>query len=563
MVTSGEDGLEFNDEAALLLRDPTDASWTDGVASWASGTTSVVDALDETNELLSYLAPDDATSFDGQALVASGVSFYSGCLSAGNTNYKGGQPAGTCSVSTIATDATFTLATPASPSFNKADENTLAWYLNGALDDSFNLGTAFSEGERAGSQTYPSGCSCPTATCCGAAGNIEVDSVGWYNSFPKWQRGSAHTIIVPGDLRQGYNYFYMAHSGQTTATTDYFYDTDAGADPACATPTVTNNTPAYNYLSGLSFYKNTSTWNLSGSCTDLFDNVYTTSPVLTAATVTITPTSIAETDGSVSGVSTPPAIGETMTITNKVVTASTTSQRTTNLRFSTRPRDPYGSYTLVQSATGSRLYDSYGTTSTTTSDLFDDENRRLPCPNPGDETGCTPASSDFDTCPVTLTGQWTSTATMGNANAQVYQGALYYPTVNFTTYDPAGPNYSGFTGNQVYYRTMYDSGIAHSSGTLRLLSLVGADVGTVGAGAVNVELKLCDGETGWLDLGCPYDSGSFTGADGDCIRTAQSSSDWSWSVGTKSTVNSDYLYLLRITFRDSTRSIASAAEVGW
>ena len=70
-------------------------------------------------------------------------------------------------------------------------------------------------------------------------------------------------------------------------------------------------------------------------------------------------------------------------------------------------------------------------------------------------------------------------------------------------------------------------------------------------------------QTGWLDLGTAFDSGTFTGADGDGCRTAQSGDDWSWSAGTFSTANSGDMIIVRVTFRNSTDSITQIRELGW
>ena len=246
-----------------------------------------------------------------------------------------------------------------------------------------------------------------------------------------------------------------------------------------------------------------------------------------------------------------------MTVTNKTVTTNTASQRTTNLRFTVTPSDPCDTGSSDTSTSANRLYDSYGTNSSDQREQFDDENRRM-----GDDGG---GSGAWDTCPGTITGQWTSSTALSNGEAQVHNGQLQYPTVNWSSgYLPTGsPNYSAFSGDQVYYRAFEDSGTAHSSGQLELDGLTGSDVGALGAGNINVELKLCDGETGWLDLGTAFDSGTFTGADGDGIQTSQSGDLWGWSVGTKSTTNSDDMYMLRVTFRNSTDKINEIEEVGW
>lgn len=529
----------------MTIGTPTDTSWADGIFSSWSSATNAADALDEISETMSYLAPADASSLDGGTLAASGTTKYTGYLSAGAAVYNFGEGAGT-SVSYIISDATFSLVSPStSTTFNKADEGTLKYNLNGALNDSYDMAAAFNESNRAGSQVYP------PAT--GAAGNLRVDSVGWYNSFPKWQKGNATILVVPGDLLDGYNYFTMVHdldTDQTSATYQVFYD-NASPSRAISTPTISENTPAWKYLSGVKMYDNGSTWNLSTALTDCFKNVYKRPPCTLAGTVTISPSSIDINDASVSGVSSPPNRTDTMTVTNRVVTAAAASTRSTNLRFTATHASPYTSNAASStSASANRLYDSYGTTSTAIYEYFDDENRRL-------------AAGAYDSVPGSITGAWTSSTTLSNGMCQVYNGSLRYPTTNFSSgYLPTGnPDYSSFSGDQVYYRAFYHAATPHSSGSLELAGLVNADVDPVGSGDVNVEIKLPT-QTGWLDLGTSYDSGTFSGSDGDGCRVSQSGDDWAWTAGTFTTADSGYMYILRITIKNSAKSITQIRELG-
>jgi len=528
---------------------PATKAWTDGIKNWTNST-GTNQALYDMNYLFSFLAPSDASSMDGNSLIPSGTSKHTGRLSAGSASYKGGDPAGT-NVNYIVNDATFNLASPnQATTFNTADEGDLDWYLNGGLNDTFDLAAAFNEGERAGAQSYP--------PALGAAGNIRVDSVAYYNTFPLWQKGNATALIVAGDCLQGYNYFAMEHSGiapvQTTASYEVFYDNDAGANPSVTVPTLVENAKQVKYLSGVQSYTTNSTFDLSVVGSDCFDNVYhTTSPLTYASLTGVSNGNITPTDGAVSGLSNPPAIGETMTVTNKVLTITAGSARSTNARVTLTPRDPYGSYTARQSASANNLVDTYGTTSTALYDYLDDENRRLP-------------AGAYDLVPGAITGQWVSATALVDGQAQVYNGRLYYPTIDFTVgYNPSqqvGADYSGFVSNQVYYRAFYEAGTPHSNGSLEFANLVGSDIDPIGSGDVNVEIKLPT-QTGWLDLGTAYVAGTFTGADGDGCRTSQSGDDWGWTCGIFSTASSGYMIIVRVTIRNNTKSITQVRELGW
>jgi hypothetical protein len=559
MVNSTPNALEFRDEGQLVARAPTDASWTDGINSaWVNGTTKLMDQIDDLNETLAYLAPADALTLNATTLTLSGASLVTGYASAGNTNYKTGLPAGS-QYTMITNDNTYTLTTAVtSTTWNKADEGALKLYRGvgtgaASLVATVDLAGSFDEGDRAGTQGGT-----PWTN-----GDLSVTSVGWYNGFPKWQKGNATATYSGADTAQGYNSSYIVHDGisstQTTTTTDIFYDNDAGANPSVSTPTMAEGAAvATQYISGVKFYDRGSQFKVGVVCSDCFDNTYVTNPVVLTArdgassSSWFSSTNVPWNDATVSGLSATPAINETMTVTDKVISVSSSNVRAMNAHVGATPYDPFGSYTRADSSSTYWLVDGYDPTSTAKAEYFDDETYRQP-------------SGSFGTCPTT-TGQWTSSTALSNGNAQEINGSLQYPALtNYGSgYHPATgqPNYSGFTGNQVYYRTFQDAGVPHGTGTLTLSGLVNADVGAVGAGAVNVELKLC-GVTGWLDLGTPYDSGTFAGVDGDGIKVSQTSNAWSWSVGTFSTASSSYMYVLRVTFRNSTKTIASIVESAW
>jgi len=529
----------------IELGTPSDGSWSDGVlASW-SVNTKVVDALDDINELMSYLAPDDASALSGTLI--SNATTYSGYLSAGNVNYKGSEPAGTSVTSKIVT-AGFTLTTPSTSTiFNKADEGIVSLMVNGVEADTYDLESNFNEANRDTNQSTPVG-----------DAPLTVTSWGCYNSFPKWQKANAQAVITTAMMRQGYNYFTIKRTGispeQESSTYEVFYDNDSGANPSVSTPTVAELSPSWTYRSGLKMYGRGSTFNVDCVVSNAFNNVYAANPLSLSASSGswFTTATVSPSDGSVSGVSSPPAIGETMTVNDKVITIPASNVRSTNARLVATPSSPYGSHTTATSSSSSRLVDGYANQSTDLSETFDDENYRLP-------------AGSYTSVPGAITGQWDSTWVLDNSTyvgAQVYNGSLYYPSTNFSGYLPSGnPNYSSLTGDRTFYRAYYDNGDPHSSGTLTIGNISYSNISVVGSGSINVEIKL-PGVTGWLDFGKAYDSGTFTGADGDGCHTG-SSSDWTWSCGSFSTASSGYMVIVRITLKNTTYSLTQAVMSGW
>lgn len=530
-------------EVTLVIGTPTDASWTDGYFDTWVSTYLISDALDDISEFLLTLAPTDAESLDGKTLVASGVTFYTGKLSAGNTNYKAGGGAGSL-VSYISNDTNFILSTPdQSTCFNKANEGTLNYYLN-TLRDTIDM-TQTGALPWAGATT----------------GELIVDVRETYG-FPTLWLGNADITVGTGDLRQGYSAIYLNHvcddETQTTTTTDVFYDNDSGANPSVNTPTIVESSAVLKYLSGVGFYNAGSVFHLGVVGSDCFDNAYhQTSPLTWTWNVSAFGSGdIVETDGAVTGLSTPPAVGETMTVTNKDLTIASGNNRSINARVTVTPRDPYGSYTAGQSASANRMIDCYGTTSDNLHEYFDDEYYRLPL------------TFDFTNKTATITSVWVSADVLVNGNAQVYNGTLYYPSINFSSgYLPTNTaNYSGFNISQVYRRTFYElNSYPHSHGIIELGGITIDDLDEVGEGNINIEIQLPT-QTGLLDACKPFDYGTWTASNGDgCMVTKSNITGGvrlEWTSSTKSTINSNGRYYIQVTIRNSSKYLTYITEDG-
>jgi hypothetical protein len=520
------------------LGTPSDGDYTDGLLDFTT-LTQINDAVDGLNEVLSEIVPEPPVSLAGTDLQIFGGTTvkYSGYLSDGNAFYEGS--AGD-SVSYIINDATFNLET-LSTTFNWADLGILKVQVNGVQVDLFDLESAFIEGERDGSQSYP-----PQS---GVGGFITVMAVAKYNDFKKWQKGTARVNIVPGDLRQGYNYIKLIHelaSGdQETNLWKLFYDDDSGAIPTVNTPLLTEaNLISSKYLSGVQYYTVTDQLYLNVNGSDLFDNVYVQNP-MQYTMPGISTSNISISDPSISpALSVPPVIGETAGVVNKIVTIAQANTLTNNLRITVIPVSPYGSHSSQISVSNNMLLNTYGNYATDLVENFVDENYRLP-----DNDGSA-YPNNYDVIPGSTTGNWTSSVVLSNGSgeSQIFNGILLYPSIDFTSgYFPAqSANYSSFTSDKYYLRSFYQA-LAISSGTLTFTGLTLSDIEA--AGDAKVEIKL-PSQTGWLDLGKPYDFGTFTGIDGDGCRTSASGSDFGWTSGSFSTAASGYMIIVRITIKD-------------
>jgi hypothetical protein len=570
---SGYSG-SVTDATFVPLGTPTDGLWTDGLNAWTS-TTTVADALDDCNELFSYLAPADASALSG-ALTMSGTTLYTGYVSAGNTNYKTGLPAGS-SYSNIINDATFTLTNAnTSTSFNKADDGYTRWYsaVGTAAYSTYisqvDHAANFVSGNRSGSQT----------TVPWTSGQLSVTLVSWYNSFPKWQRGNATITITGAQLSQGYNRIKMQREGTfaTQSSNDYeiFYDNDAGANPSISgTPTVTEGgTVNTKQLSGVKYYDRGTIFNVSCVGLDCFDNTYVLNPlVLTSSNSNaMGNASIPWNDATVTGVSNPPAIGETITVTNKQITVPSSNIRSIDARVTVTPADPYGSYTGVLTVSANRLVDGYlntaAGTSSDTGEFFDDEWYRM--------------LSNFNMSSTSYSsggaGGWDSTislvsGTTGYDGLQLFNGGLKYPVTNYTSgYLPSSGqvNYSSASGNRTYIRYFYvGTGIqtltftlANQSGTTNFVSVA------TGASGNNLTLELLAPNTTkngsntveFKDCYVSYTSDTAIGCYASGTR-ASTTSNWACSLGTKSTATSGNVVVIRITASSSWTGILETISV--
>ncbi len=508
--------------------------------------------------------PDAPGPLTGTDLIFLDASFYTGRLSQSNSNYKTGEGPGTSVDYIINTDVTsFRIQTEGTNHSNYGDRGLVTVYFNGSAIGTVDLGANFDESNRDGSQdisTYDTqGSGDPIVdgvvdfVGTGAGyGNIEVLGVSKANNFPHYQIWQIEINVtdVASMLRQGYNSFYVEHSGlgtgtQTSNTLDIFYDTDTGADPLVNAVVITEDTPQYYWLSGVKYYGEDSSWYLDFSVQNGFNNVYHVSnaPVTVSNWPGLPNTPITYNASSVSGVSTPPDIGETMAITNyQIIQAS--GQSAMSARATITPRDPYGSYTPEQTDDNNYMIFSYDPASTPLKEYFRDENYRL-------------LDGAYDTIPVTITGQWDSTQSLvtydGTNGLQLFDDKLVFPVDDFSDDLPSGnPDYSVLAAdiNKIYIRAFKDTTLTRASGILRMTGINKTQLH-------NQDLKVwikAPSQTGWLALHIDYNYATFTGIDGDGCwinRDIQSGSDFQFTLDKFRTEDSGYMIIVKVEYPDN------------
>ena len=311
--------------------------------------------------------------------------------------------------------------------------------------------------------------------------------------------------------------------------------------PNITTPFAVSSCPALEYVDTTG-----STFTIDATIHNVYDKVYNASKIAdlqmdSGGTQSVPPKADPNFDDShvISG-------GGPFTITSNA--------HNLNARGGITPNHPYK--TLGRQNTSGVMINSYGTRNTEKISNWTDEDKRLP------------ATFDMNTVPETneqilINGDWDSKQPLGPNDAAVYNMHLQYGShINLTNSVPAGPDYTGKTGDQIYVRA-FNIGLAKSGMTLTCPGLGINDVKPIGTGAINIEVKL-PGITGWCDAGKLYNDSDFLGQpkDGAGIQTGVNGTKFSVTFGTFGTTDTNGWVLVRITFINASKSITGALEAG-
>jgi len=469
----------------------------------------------------------------GGSFNVSGTTFYTGREPQSNINYEGN--AGD-EHTYLAHDGTLVLT---EPSFGHASVGVVSLYLNGVVIAEIDLGANFVEGDRAAGQNignYNTGSG--TFSLSGGICGFQGAYAGWGDmrithvdptsgiDVDRFQEGRIVININNEDLwRQGYNEMYIQQVGcadcpRTESVFKIFHDKDnyGTNDPSITVPTLAENIVVPKWLSGINYHGANSTFNLSVVGSYCFNNVYHSSnaPLVFNDGVSdwgIPNTLITYSNSAVSGVSTPPDIGEVMTVTDLQITVPA-NQDEVDALITVIPRDPYGSYSAQITAPNNYMIMSWGDVSTPVKEYFRDEQYRAPL------------NTSVDTVTPNATGAWDSTISLASGTSgygtslQVYDlnaantNSLVHPDTDYTGMNPSGsPDYSGLSAGSAYkyLRKFWGiDGFDHSNGILSIPGITDADITSKD---VQIWIKV-PSKTVWLDANTFYNGGTFnTGAD--------------------------------------------------
>lgn len=541
----------------IVLGIPSDGTYDDGLLPFDENTF-VSDAVDEINEVLSDLVPDPPDELDGTNLVGNRT-LYTGKLPTGLSSvwYQDGKSAGDTVTRIIINNSIEMSSANPSTRFNKGDEGTLIAKHNeggaglstkATLDIESNFDTSVVGPAVQDLATWDNqgiGDPVTNAIVTFSGGNLEVTHVGWHNSFNYWQRMNAE--INANNLQEGFHGYVMTHSvptgDQSTNEYKFWYDDDPNALSFSVSPSISENTlSSSKYISGVRYYSIGDTFNITYSGSNVYRKCYHVSNV-----------SRYRFDGE-SGLTTVNPIGVphyTDEIgVSKIITIDRASYYTTDARLTAYLYHPWKPSVNDTSPSADMLVATCGGESNAKEEYFCEETYRLP-------------NGNYDAIPGGITGNWNSQTTLINGQALVYNLRVQSAngTHDFTGFLPAGnPDYSSFSGNQVYLRAFYDA-LAHSNVILTITGIGVSDLGSLGSGNINLEIKLPT-QTGWLDAGTFYSAATFTGADGDGCKVSMTNGSITITFGTFSSINSGGMFIARFTFRN-TNAYCSYMAVDW
>lgn len=586
LITDGSGNLSFYKLETDLIGAPEDGTYTDGLFTDFTNTTKIGTVVDRFNEVLKALAPPPAPSL---ALIsystANGVngnlSFGSSNAIAGYTNVGtdiGGTALNVNSAFNVGSRvkgiyapiaisgivaggaSAHAYAYPAS-SFGDANQGTLKLEVNGSVVHSVNL-ASFSSGTSVNANG--------SGFSLSAAISVKFQDGSPLDLF-KYRTGTWSVAVA--DQRDGWNYVSVSHqvSASLTRVTNYFeWINDAETTATSfSSGTLRNLTlTGSRYLSGVRYYTGGSAlYDIS------FENAYRNTYNSSASAISH-PTTF---NCSVADASLPSTTDQTkvVQIVGKLVTIAPESQNRilgADLSVSTRVlRTVQTAATSSLTSGGWKiLLDSNTPAATALVEDFEGEGYRQ-------ESSLDITSLSYGSGANSGPANWDSTEALSDG-LLVYQGALQYPLQGLSGGDfrnttdgnangptsPGGydgnPNYSTMTGEKVYLR-YFNTGTAKQNFILNITStqtnfVAASNRGSLTGNNVTVEIlapNLTTNEAGtveWKDCVTPYtidtDIGAYGATYGASIPT-----NWGVTLGTKSTANSAFTVVIRITASQS------------
>jgi hypothetical protein len=597
--------------ATGVIGDAEDGDYTDGLFVDLTPSTPTGTAVDRFNEVLKALAPPPAPILDNISMTNSGVA---GKLSFGTSNPISGYT----NVPTLDVNSMVTVVPVATVIYDGPDSITLRGIFNantnmtGVLNDNVAVGSgtpnaaypadAFGDADQGTIELWVNGSNIHTVnlnsfssgnslngngsgfTSLSAATSVLFPGGSSFDIF-KYRTGS--WIVNQADQRLGYNRVEVRRINGSTVTSNRFgwvVDGDTTATTYSSESLSSLSMTGSKTISGVSYYTGgTATYNITIS--NLHRNTYSSSgtaishPTLT--NISISSSSLNNIPSEVGSESETEVIAKTATINNNRILNGSISANTRTDR--TVQSDINSSGASISGL----LVDNINSTSNSTTEGFDGESFRIQSTL---DTTITSGYTSFGDSP----SEWNSSVSLvggdtgHNTGLLVYNSALRYPTQgdhiieppsgevnngNFSliTNGPAGNvNYSSATGNRTYYRFFYTATPKQDfrfNLTVSSTSFVNVSTGPSGNN-LTFEIMAPNTTTDgiilgtWKDAVVAYTSdnavGCYASSNGSTIPT-----NWGMTIGTKSTVNSGNVIVVRITASSGWTGNISNMAITW
>jgi len=569
--------------------------WPDGLFDF-NEQTKISDAMDEVNEALKDLAPAEATFLNGDMTLTVIGGFKTGKISRNvaqssdqlrmNGVFEGDE------INYITTDDGVIATLPTEGyvvkekqqyQFGRADQGVISTFFDDVqTDEGINLFDNFQESSRdqfGGVQGFEPSINQDIASDDGtitnmeinpnkdsyrsATGSLTIETVERYNDFKKWQKGSGTVRFGKLDgqdkLTPGRHTFFVRHTDVLSGP----FETNESVvfyDPNKTAPTTTINnfdiaTGNLKYVSGVPFYNDDISFDLGLNVIDAFSYTYWDEPINLYANKTDAGNIIWNDEKSNLKDETIPTYDSNIELTNYIINYNGINSAEEKIILMAKAGKVATSWGSTVSSEIDMLIDTtpISGNSTWLKETFNDEDFRIP------------QNTDFtDMSAVEAeVGQWNSHELLPSSTAQQYMGELQCASRDFQSFGN-NVDYSGYAGSsQRYYRAFKADGKPNSSGTLKF-----STTSELGDGKdIEVMIKF-PGLTGWLDLTELYDvqifSNTYTQDGSGCatnIETTSNATTIDWTIGTNSTVNSGFGYVIQVIIHNDVTKISEIEEI--
>jgi len=571
--------------------------WPDGLFDFTQHT-KIADAVDDMNEALKELSPPEATLLNGDLNLIN-QHFIVGNVSKQNelapdTLRMNGITSGT-TINYIIDNPNVSATLPIEgrvvkgkiqEQFGKADQGIIVAVINDEfVDEGINLFNAFNEASR--DYDVIQGYDAPIMqniidienhaitieanpnkdNYISSSGMLTVNTITRYNNFKKWQKGTASVdfTVVPGrhKLHVEHDGFISGSYLNTEIITEPFKTNSLEVfyDPNNTSPTSTIthfdiSSGITKYVSGIPYYNTNISFSFNYKSTELFNYTYWDKPVsiiMDGSNHNLMNWN--DVSSSLSGLLVP-MWNDEFNLVSYTLAYNSANTITNKITIVAKAGKPITGWGLESSITKKILIDTHQIIGNSSSikETFIDEEYRIKIE--------TIDQDDKENVALHSKGTWNSNLSLQLGEAQQFMGSLKKAQSDFVEYNIA-TDYTLLSGvNQEYYRRIYTvDEKPNSNGKIKLKTngIIDTDF--------DAYIKL-PGITGWLDLKELFDSDIFSreyNIDGTgCASIISKTTDGyeiGWSIGTFSTVNSGFGYLIKIIIKSNDCILTEISEL--